>query len=108
MEEEYKICSMCKEKKLKNRFAKDKRASDGLASSCKDCNNAHYRDFYKKNIEKQRQRGRDYLKDPDNHEKALNRSREWYRNNKEKIILEAILGEKIILKNLGNLLENQD
>lgn len=38
-----KPCSKCKRTRPAERFVRDKRASTGLASICKDCHNAHVR-----------------------------------------------------------------
>lgn len=47
-----KQCSKCKKEKPFNEFAKDSRRYDKLTTQCKECRNAHSRQYYKDNPDK--------------------------------------------------------
>lgn len=47
-----KICLKCKEPKLLNCFAKNKRRKDGLQAQCKECQKSLRKEHYDKNVDK--------------------------------------------------------
>lgn len=79
-----KKCTKCNKEKDSKFFAKDKRASSGLQSACKQCQSKYsknkYKDpEYKKNV---LQRGKKYK---DAHKKELSKKRKiYYDNNRDK------------------------
>jgi hypothetical protein len=82
-----KICKTCNIEKSLELFKKEKRRPDGRASYCKKCHNVSSRLSYSKNLEKERQRSRDYRKN--NPEKRKEITRNYREANKEKIKLSS-------------------
>ena len=74
-----KTCSKCKERKPYSEFHKNKSKKDGLNFYCKKCKNQQYKQYYKENPEKERQRQKQYRKE--NPEKK----RQYQKENAEKI-----------------------
>ena len=92
---ENKVCNKCGIEKDKKMFYKDKRLTDGLNSSCKDCINLYKREKYsknkvefnkkryEKNKEKLKEKSKKYRKE---NKDSLNKKRTEYNNkNREKI-----------------------
>lgn len=79
-----KRCSKCEKVKPKTEFYADDRRPDGLQVWCKDCFNAHVRQMYWANHEKELARGRAYRARPEAKAKALERQRRWRAENPEK------------------------
>lgn len=85
-----KRCTKCGKLKPEAEYYKDKRASDGLHSSCKDCHRALTRDNMRKKREDAayREWEREYLKqfkrsDHMTPEERRAYAREWYYKNHE-------------------------
>jgi len=76
---EYKICSICKIKKISNEFRKDRSRKDGLSYRCKDCMSIKDKIRYKNNIEKERERANNYRKE--NPEKIKEYQKNHYKEN---------------------------
>lgn len=80
---ETKKCSICGKRKSVSQFFKDKRASDGLYSCCKDCHNTKMRRRYEENreaiLEKQREYQRKY---PERRRAAREK---WEKKNPENL-----------------------
>jgi len=60
---EVKNCSVCKKALLIDLFGKDKRASDGLKSCCRVCENIKHKKYAEKNIEKEKARHLKYSRE---------------------------------------------
>lgn len=79
---ETKVCSKCSEEKSVNCFSPDKRHSDGLYSTCKDCINASNRESRKhwteEKKEEKRKKKREYEK---NHPEKKAQWDKTYREN---------------------------
>jgi hypothetical protein len=58
-----KVCTACKESKPFDAFHKHKGGKFDLSGRCKECKNAHYREQYRENNEKEVERSRQYRKD---------------------------------------------
>ncbi len=78
-----KVCTKCEGEKELDDFPNCKKNKDGKQSWCKGCFNAHNRNNYHKDVEKERVRGMFYR--ASNYEKELERSRNYYRLNSEKV-----------------------
>jgi hypothetical protein len=76
-----KQCSCCKEYKTLDSFYKDKRAKDGLVSSCKICHNTRTRNWQKNNVERCKEYAAQYQRD--NKEATNAKSKRWKDKNKE-------------------------
>ena len=79
-----KVCNKCKQLKDKSHFSPDKRSKDGCQPSCKECLNVIRKIKYEINKEHFNKRQRDY-----------------YKNNKEKVIA---INNKSKLKNIDKIL----
>lgn len=93
---ENKICIKCNLKKQIIEFVKTK---NGYRNICRDCNNKHQRENYKKNSKKHLERNKKYLKErgidrteyfkkyrEENREELLIKKREYHWNNREDIL----------------------
>lgn len=80
-----KVCSKCNELKILSDFHKYKNSKDGLKPYCIECAKAAYNNYKKNNIDKVRDSQKiRRLRDKE----KLNRcAREYYKNNREKILL---------------------
>ena len=78
-----KTCPRCKEEKPFSEFGKNITKKDGYQSYCKACSCECYKSYYKKNIEKQRERKRKYKQE--NKEKIKERDRKYKQENKDRI-----------------------
>lgn len=56
----HKVCRKCREAKPESTFSPDKRASDGLQSRCLSCQKEANAASYYRNVEKRRERNRNY------------------------------------------------
>ena len=74
-----KRCPNCGEFKTADMFAVSRQSKDGLKSHCKACVNAYDR------AHRQSKSARDAEWRRANHQRVLERSRAWYRRNKEKL-----------------------
>ena len=79
-----KRCAKCKEVKPRSDFNKSSYSNDEKQSYCKLCSNKRTREYYAKNIERMRQKIRDYGKT--HREEGNERAKKYYR----KIRREAI------------------
>jgi hypothetical protein len=79
-----KICPKCKVVKAKDFFTIDRARRDGLAYSCKECNNAYLGEVYKKNKASYSARMKKY-RDADP-EKTRERKREHYLRRREHVL----------------------
>ncbi len=81
-----KICSKCKVEKPIEDFHKAKNRASGVKSSCKSCRSISSKDRYNSNIERARERGRDYAKKwrQKNPQKAKNNTSRWRVANPER------------------------
>jgi len=57
-----KKCSICKDNKPKSDFNKHAGRSDGLQSHCRSCNKDQSKAYYKKNLNKHRDKIKEYFK----------------------------------------------
>ena len=93
-----KTCTKCGETKALSEFSKDKQRSDGLQSSCRDCNNAKSKAWYAANREhRNASKKARYANNPDsakamasawysaNSERAKSTAAAWRADNPEKI-----------------------
>lgn len=76
-----KVCTKCGETKSVDAFYKDKRARDGLYSSCRACSDARHRAYYEENFERVREYHKKWYKE--NFEKAREYKRKRYEENPE-------------------------
>ena len=76
-----KQCACCKETKNLESFYKDKRATDGLMSSCKKCHNFRSRRWQKENKDHVKAYAAQYQKE--NKESTNAKSKRWKDKNKE-------------------------
>ena len=81
-----KKCYLCKKEKDESEFYKNKAKSSGLADGCKDCQKERSKIFKEKNPEIIKERKRDeYCR---NRDKYLDGYREYYKKNRETMILQ--------------------
>ncbi len=87
-----KLCSKCLLEKDSNSFPKDSSKKDGLYPSCRDCKNAHYFIYSKKEgfKEKKNSRMKEYYKNPNVIERIKN------YNNEYKIRINVIIKRNYI------------
>ena len=74
-----KVCYKCKDMLLYNMFNNDKRSKDRLQAKCKSC----IRHYYLKNKE----RKKEYDRNPENKIKKAERDKSYYLKNKDKVDL---------------------
>lgn len=79
-----KLCNKCKEIKLKSEFSPDKRSTDGCQPSCKKCINKIRKEKYHTNIEKYQERQREYYKN--NKERVLATNNKSRLKNRDKVL----------------------
>lgn len=89
-----KKCKVCCKIKELCEFYKSKSNADGHSSLCKDCYKIKYKEYYKKNIEKERLRSKKYTDknrlNTSNREKIILINGEtyyqhWYKENKNNV-----------------------
>jgi hypothetical protein len=73
LQENKKICNICKNEKFLKDFSKSKYYSDGYRSQCKQCN----KDYRQKNIVKIKQKAKEYY--AHNRERSLEKSKKNYK-----------------------------
>jgi len=76
-----KQCACCKETKSLESFYKDKRATDGLMSSCKKCHNTRIKKWQERNKDFCKSYAAQYQKE--NKESTNAKSKRWKDKNKE-------------------------
>lgn len=76
-----KQCSKCKIWKNVDNFYLHKRSTDGLYSSCKDCERNHKVNFYNKNKDKIKSKSKSYRNE--NKDKIREYNKNYYKNNKK-------------------------
>lgn len=87
-----KKCGKCGLLKEEYEFNKSKRSTDGLSGYCKECNNAYYAEYKKKN--------------PD---KIKSLSKKWYNENRERVRHNSYVRDfKITLEDYNRQLEKQN
>ncbi len=79
-----KHCKTCKESKDISLFAKHTSTKDRLQPSCKDCDNARNREWYKQNKEYKLKVCKEYKEQ--NKELVLERNKKYYQANKDKVL----------------------
>lgn len=79
-----KKCTKCGEEKGFEGFYKASSRTDGLQSSCKECNKAYKKAWYEKNKERAQEQRRKYR--AENAEKYKAQRKRYYNNNKEKCL----------------------
>jgi len=81
----FKTCSYCRESLSYDNFNKNKTKSDGLHNYCKKCHRKKAETWASANKEKANQRSKNwYENNKENKETSLKRSRDWYYANREK------------------------
>jgi hypothetical protein len=79
-----KQCKTCKEIKNISLFAKHSSTKDRLQQSCKECDNARNREWYKRNKEYKLEYCKEYREE--NKEVVTERGKKYYQNNREKVL----------------------
>lgn len=78
-----KKCSKCGVRKALGEFHRDKRAKDGLYSSCKNCHRAKTKRYYEENREEVRKKQREYQREhPERRRAAVKR---WEEKNPDSL-----------------------
>lgn len=98
----YKICRTCKESKFVSYFSLDKTKKDGRTTQCKSC----YSEYHNKNSLKINER-RKSLHDR-YRERSKLKSKEWARNNPEKVKNKSLSKYGLTLIEFNSLVEVQN
>jgi len=78
-----KVCSKCRQEKLKDEFNEQGASKDGLKNYCKICTRECDQKYYKKNRDKIIKYNHRYYKD--NHERILKDAHQYRHQNREKV-----------------------
>ena len=87
LQENKKICNICKNEKTLREFSKSKYYSDGHRSQCKQCN----KDYRQRNIDKIKQKAKEYhlLNREKNLEKSKKNYKKYYGKYPDRFLLKA-------------------
>lgn len=77
-----KVCGVCVADKPLHAFNKDKKGRYGVSGRCRSCNSLRCKEWRLANLEKTKEISREYYKN--NKEKIIERSAKWHKDNPEK------------------------
>ena len=80
--DDLKRCSKCEEWKPRAEFYRNKKAKDGLARWCKECNRAAVKKWNQENRDRRREYDREYYQN--NKDRKREYKREWDQNNTDR------------------------